>query len=171
MKLDCPSLSCGVLESVLLAIHQRVRSVTRENLHSDTALYEVVVFPQLPSKMIFKLFSCCFPDLVAFLPDDHKVLNMSSSCSDHWTFRSCHHSVCDFFFYQGWINQYPTAAVRFQASPAVFLQHCRNTDAPLHGRLHQFTCCLLQRSGLSPVQVLVIPRDLAEVCVLAGMLH
>ena len=114
--------------------------------HSDTALFEVVVFPHLPAKVIWKLFSCCFPDLVAFLPDEHKVINMSSGCSDHWAFRSCHHSVCVcvFFSYQGWINQNPTAGVRCQASPAVFLQHCRHADVPLHGCLHQSLCCLVQ---------------------------
>ena len=84
VQLDCPSLSCGDWESVFLVIHQRIHSVTREILRlfgvptSSSALYEAVVFPHLPANMVLQLFSYCFPDLVAFLPDEHEVINMSS---------------------------------------------------------------------------------------------
>ena len=118
------------------------------------------------------LFYCCLPDLVAFLPDEHKVINISSSCSDHWTFGSCHHSVCVLSFLPE-MGQ-PVSNSKGQISSVASrvpsaLQKCGCTtpyDAFFNIMISPGDTF---RAAASPSTGNA--RDLDEVCVLARMLH
>ena len=67
-----------------------------------------------------------FPDHVALLPDKHQVINICSSCSDHWTFGSCHHSVCVIFF-----SRDGSTSIQQQGSDFKRRQPCSSSTAEM----------------------------------------